>query len=302
MAPSEKTTSYERGTYYFFDVNSWRKVMVVSLIHPCMIPSIAGAQRIPLGLRQTWGTTISAIISASRAITRSCRRWRSASQPSWATEWKSGAHGGAGAGRSWRLASCGATQLRTIVKGRCEGGELRTILTIPLDRWLVVIQPIIDLRLSLGWTMMISKYKPNKEPPSSAKLSGAFEKTALQPNIETPRLRQKFFEGGSWATKWNLLFMFLPLRRYHCVGILCFMPNPSQNSHNLPAVIMRSNGPTILGKICMEPKSVGSDKLSGPIPLAAAFLGLQPPVQRVCYYPVRIEIQYWHQAPENMIC
>ena len=28
MAPSEKTTSYERGTYYFFDVNSWRKVMV----------------------------------------------------------------------------------------------------------------------------------------------------------------------------------------------------------------------------------------------------------------------------------
>ena len=26
MAPSEKTTSYERGTYYFFDVNSWRKV------------------------------------------------------------------------------------------------------------------------------------------------------------------------------------------------------------------------------------------------------------------------------------
>ena len=28
MAPSEKTTSYERGTYYFFDVNSWRKVTV----------------------------------------------------------------------------------------------------------------------------------------------------------------------------------------------------------------------------------------------------------------------------------
>jgi len=26
MAPSEKTTTYERGTYYFFDVNSWRKV------------------------------------------------------------------------------------------------------------------------------------------------------------------------------------------------------------------------------------------------------------------------------------
>merc|ERR1719282_1133007 len=26
MMPSEKTTSYERGTYYFFDVNSWRKV------------------------------------------------------------------------------------------------------------------------------------------------------------------------------------------------------------------------------------------------------------------------------------
>merc|ERR1719228_975058 len=25
MAPSEKTTSYERGTYFFFDVNSWRK-------------------------------------------------------------------------------------------------------------------------------------------------------------------------------------------------------------------------------------------------------------------------------------
>ena len=83
----------------------------------------------------------------------------------------------------------------------CEEGELRTILTFPLDRGLVVIQPIIDLRLPLGWTMMISKYKPNKEPPSSAKLGGALEKTALQPNIETPRLRQKFFEGGSWATK-----------------------------------------------------------------------------------------------------
>lgn len=26
MAPSEKTATYERGTYYFFDVNSWRKV------------------------------------------------------------------------------------------------------------------------------------------------------------------------------------------------------------------------------------------------------------------------------------
>lgn len=26
MLPSEKTSSYERGTYYFFDVNSWRKV------------------------------------------------------------------------------------------------------------------------------------------------------------------------------------------------------------------------------------------------------------------------------------
>jgi len=26
MAPSEKTTTYERGTYYFFDVGSWRKV------------------------------------------------------------------------------------------------------------------------------------------------------------------------------------------------------------------------------------------------------------------------------------
>jgi len=26
MAPSEKTTTYERGTYYFFDVNNWRKV------------------------------------------------------------------------------------------------------------------------------------------------------------------------------------------------------------------------------------------------------------------------------------
>lgn len=26
MAPSEKTQTYERGTYYFFDVNSWRKV------------------------------------------------------------------------------------------------------------------------------------------------------------------------------------------------------------------------------------------------------------------------------------
>ena len=157
MAPSEKTTSYERGTYYFFDVNSWRKVMV-SLIHFCIIPSIAGAQRIPLGLRQTWGTTISAIIPASRAITRSCGRWRSASQSPWTTEWKSGAHGGAGSGRSWRLASCGTTQLRTIVKGEvCEEGELRTILTIPLDRWLVVIQPIIDHQLPLGWTMMISK-------------------------------------------------------------------------------------------------------------------------------------------------
>jgi len=26
MPPSEKTAAYERGTYYFFDVNSWRKV------------------------------------------------------------------------------------------------------------------------------------------------------------------------------------------------------------------------------------------------------------------------------------
>ena len=24
MPPSEKTAAYERGTYYFFDVNSWR--------------------------------------------------------------------------------------------------------------------------------------------------------------------------------------------------------------------------------------------------------------------------------------
>lgn len=26
MVPSEKRETYERGTYYFFDVNSWRKV------------------------------------------------------------------------------------------------------------------------------------------------------------------------------------------------------------------------------------------------------------------------------------
>ena len=26
MAPSEQTNTYERGTYYFFDVNTWRKV------------------------------------------------------------------------------------------------------------------------------------------------------------------------------------------------------------------------------------------------------------------------------------
>ena len=26
MVPSEKTATYERGTYYFFDVNCWRKV------------------------------------------------------------------------------------------------------------------------------------------------------------------------------------------------------------------------------------------------------------------------------------
>ena len=32
MAPSEKTTSYERGTYYFFDVNSWRKVTLNALL------------------------------------------------------------------------------------------------------------------------------------------------------------------------------------------------------------------------------------------------------------------------------
>ena len=24
MPPSEKTATYERGTYYFFDVNNWR--------------------------------------------------------------------------------------------------------------------------------------------------------------------------------------------------------------------------------------------------------------------------------------
>ena len=209
MAPSEKTTSYERGTYYFFDVNSWRKVMVVSLIHPCMIPSIAGAQRIPLGLRQTWGTTISAIISASRAITRSCRRWRSASQPSWATEWKSGAHGGAGAGRSWRLASCGATQLRTIVKGEVwrGGGWGQSWPSLLIGDLLLFNQLSTSDCLSVGqwWSASMNRIK---RPPSSAKLSGAFEKTALQPNIETPRLRQKFFEGGSWATKWNFLLCF----------------------------------------------------------------------------------------------
>ena len=26
MMPSEKTATYERGTYYFFDVNVWKKV------------------------------------------------------------------------------------------------------------------------------------------------------------------------------------------------------------------------------------------------------------------------------------
>ena len=162
MAPSEKTTSYERGTYYFFDVNSWRKVMVVSLIHPCMIPSIAGAQRIPLGLRQTWGTTISAIISASRAITRSCRRWRSASQPSWATEWKSGAHGGAGAGRSWRLASCGATQLRTIVKGEvCEEGGVEDNLDHP------------------SWSVTCC-YSTNYRPPTASRLDNDDQQVSIE--------------------------------------------------------------------------------------------------------------------------
>ena len=142
---------------------------------------------------------------------------------------------------------------------------------------------------------MISKYKPNKEAALKCKTERRLWKDCFAAEYWNSALAAEVLWRRLLGHQVKFPFMFLPLRRYHCVGILCFMPNPSQNSHNLPAVIMRSNGPTILGKICMEPKSVGSDKLSGPTPLAAAFLGLQPPVQRVCYYPVRIEIQYWHQ-------
>ena len=68
------------------------------------------------------------------------------------------------------------------------------------------------------------------------------KKTALQPNIESSALAAEVL----W--RWRRLgpaseisfFYVLPLQRYHCVGILRFMPNPSQNSHILPAVIRRS--------------------------------------------------------------
>jgi hypothetical protein len=60
--------------------------------------------------------------------------------------------------------------------------------------------------------------------------------------LKALRSRQKFFEDeGGLAQQVNFLFYVLPLQRYHCLGIkLCFMPNPSQNSHILPAVIRRS--------------------------------------------------------------
>jgi hypothetical protein len=34
MAPSEKTQTYERGTYYFFDVNSWRYPLHINTVPP----------------------------------------------------------------------------------------------------------------------------------------------------------------------------------------------------------------------------------------------------------------------------
>ena len=87
-----------------------------------LTPHLAGTERVPLGLRQTGGAAISAIIPASRTIARGWGSWRTPSQPSRSTQWKSGTHGGTRARGSWRVASGRTAQLWTIVKGGGEGG------------------------------------------------------------------------------------------------------------------------------------------------------------------------------------
>ena len=86
-----------------------------------LTPHFAGTERVPLGLRQTGGAAISAIIPASRTIARGWGSWRTPSQPSRSTQWKSGTHGGTRARGSRRVASGRTAQLWTIVKG--EGKE-----------------------------------------------------------------------------------------------------------------------------------------------------------------------------------
>ena len=90
------------------------------------------------------------------------------------------------------------------------------------------------------------------------------KKTALQPNIES----SAFAAEVLW--RWRRLgpaseisfFYVLPLQRYHCVGILCFMPNPSQNSHILPAVIRRSPLTDYFGQNLHQPLKSGLSHLT----------------------------------------
>ena len=88
-----------------------------------LTPHFAGTERVPLGLRQTGGAAISAIIPASRTIARGWGSWRTPSQPSRSTQWKSGTHGGTRARGSRRVASGRTAQLWTIVKGEVKEEE-----------------------------------------------------------------------------------------------------------------------------------------------------------------------------------
>ena len=120
-----------------------------------LTPHFAGTERVPLGLRQTGGAAISAIIPASRTIARGWGSWRTPSQPSRSTQWKSGTHGGTRARGSRRVASGRTAQLWTIVKGGGEGGgeeggsegivpQGQTRPTFKLLGDHVVIEPIIN--------------------------------------------------------------------------------------------------------------------------------------------------------------
>ena len=237
-----------------------------SIIH--ISPShFAGAERVSLGLWQTGGEAVSAVIPPSWAIARGWS-WRSPPQPSWSTEWQSGTHGGTRAGRSRGVASCWTPQLWTIVKG--EGGEegwgvgvrefcpsmdkhdqpSNCLVTMLLLNQLSTSDPrsATHHQQACFWNTTNQRLVKRRVTSSTSRCTTGGFKSALKKRLRCSQNIESSALAAEVLWRWRRLgpaseisfFYVLPLQRYHCVGILCFMPNPSQNSHILPAVIRRS--------------------------------------------------------------